>query len=240
MIIPRRGDGSRLETFSDAMLAFACALLVISLEVPHGYADIVQSIRGYIPFGLTFAAILLIWIAHKNLFRRYPLDDPYTVVVNGIFLFTVLFYAYPLKWIAGSLVTLVFSGDATQTILSNPDQLRNLFFVYGMGWIVVFFCIALLYLHAARNSESLGLSEIETYDAVSDAMYYLSFVLGGAISVILAFANVGVGEGFPALAYILIGFFAVAVTIIRRRYRPDTLEAAIAPSPMRIPEAPHD
>jgi uncharacterized membrane protein len=240
MIIPRRGEGSRLETFSDAMLAFACALLVISLGVPRGYADIVTSIRGFIPFGLTFAAILLIWIAHKNLFRRYPLDDAFTVIVNGVFLFTILFYSYPLKWIAGSLVSLVINDSGSPSILSNPEQLRNLFFIYGMGWIVVFFCIALLYIHAARNSEELGLSEIETYDAVSDAMYYLCFVLGGAISVALAYANVGVNDGFPALAYISIGFFAIATTIIRRRYRPDSLEAAIAPSPPRIPEAPHD
>jgi uncharacterized membrane protein len=239
MIIPRRGDGSRLETFSDAMLAFACALLVLSLDVPRGYADIVTSIRGFIPFGLTFAAILLIWIAHKNLFRRYPLDGPFTVVVNGVFLFTILFYSYPLKWIAGSLVSLVMD-NGSQNILSNPDQLRNLFFIYGMGWIVVFFCISLLYIHAARNAEGLGLSEIETYDAVSDAIYYLCFVLGGAISVALAFANVGVGEGFPALAYISIGLFAAVITFIRRRNRPDSLEAAIAPSPVRIPEAPHD
>jgi len=239
MIIPRRGDGSRLETFSDAMLAFACALLVLSLDVPRGYADIVTSIKGFIPFGLTFAAILLIWIAHKNLFRRYPLDDPFTVVVNGVFLFTILFYSYPLKWIAGSLVSLVMDHNG-ENILSNPDQLRNLFFIYGMGWIVIFFCISLLYIHAARTADELGLSEIETYDATSDAIYYLCFVLGGAISVALAFANVGVGDGFPALAYISIGFFAVVITYFRRRYRPDSLEAAIAPSPPRIPEAPND
>ena len=239
MIIPRRGDGSRLETFSDAMLAFACALLVLSLDVPRGYADIVTSIKGFIPFGLTFAAILLIWIAHKNLFRRYPLDDPFTVVVNGVFLFTILFYSYPLKWIAGSLVSLVMDHNG-ENILSNPDQLRNLFFIYGMGWIVIFFCISLLYIHAARTADELGLSEIETYDAVSDAIYYLCFVLGGAISVALAFANVGVRDGFPALAYISIGFFAVVITFFRRRYRPDSLEAAIAPSPLRIPEAPND
>jgi uncharacterized membrane protein len=239
MIIPRRGDGSRLETFSDAMLAFACALLVLSLDVPHGYADIVTTVKGFIPFGLTFAAILLIWIAHKNLFRRYPLDDPFTVVVNGVFLFTILFYSYPLKWMAGSLVSLVLDSGG-ENILSDPAQLRNLFFIYGMGWIVVFFCIALLYIHAARASEALGLSEIETYDAVSDAIYYLCFVLGGAISVALAFENVGVGEGFPALAYISIGFFAAVITFFRRRNRPDSLEAAIAPSPPRIPEAPND
>jgi len=240
MILPRRGDGSRLETFSDAMLAFACALLVLSLDVPHGYSDLVQSVKGFFPFALTFSAILLIWIAHKNLFRRYPLDDPFTVVVNGVFLFTILFYSYPLKWIAGSVVSLFLNDNGATNILSNPGQLRNLFFIYGMGWIVVFFCIALLYVHAARSAEELGLSEIETYDAVSDAIYYLCFVLGGAISVALAYANVGVEVGFPALAYISIGVFAIVITFFRRRYRPDSLEAAIAPSPLRIPEAPHD
>lgn len=239
MIIPRR-DGSRLETFSDAMIAFACVLLVLSLGIPKGYDDMIKNLRGFIPFALTFAALLLIWVAHKNLFRRYPLDDAFTVVVNGVFLLTILFYAYPLRLIAGSLVS-VFMSDG-QAVPASVEQLRTLFFIYGLGWMVVFFCIALLYLHAARNADELGLSEIETYDAITDCLHYLTFVLAGGISVALAFANVGVVLGLPALAYLLIGVFVLVNAWIRRRNRPDSVAAALSPTAGRdlIPDAPDD
>jgi uncharacterized membrane protein len=237
VIFPRRG--SRLETFSDAAIAFAAVLMMLSLGLPKGYNDLIQNIHGFVPFALTFGALLLVWVAHRNLFRRYPLDDAFTVVVNGVFLFTILFFAYPLRFIAGSLVSMF--TDNEHTMLASPEQLQNLFVIYGLGWMVVFFCIALLYLHAARISETLGLSEIETYDAVTDGLYYLGFVLAGGISVALADLNAGVEIGLPAIAYILTGLFAAVTAYVRLRNRPDSLEAAISPlGPPRIPEAPND
>jgi transmembrane protein TMEM174 (potassium channel) len=220
------------------MIGFAAVLIVLSLGIPKGYDDVIKNLHGFIPFALTFGALLLIWIGHKNLFRRYPLDDTFSLVVNGVFLFTLLFYAYPLRFIAGSFVSIFTSGD--HAALASPDQLRNLFVIYGLGWMVVFFCVALLYLHAARSADSLGLSEIERYDAVSDGIYYLCFVAGGAISVALADANAGVEVGMPALAYCFIGVLAAVSAYIRRRNRPDSLEAALSPGPPGIPEAPHD
>jgi uncharacterized membrane protein len=223
--------------FSDAAIAFAAVLMLLSLGLPKGYDDLIQNLHGFVPFALTFGALLLVWVAHRNLFRRYPLDDAFTVVVNSVFLFTILFFAYPLRFIAGSLVSMFTDGGP---VLASPEQLRSLFVIYGLGWMVVFFCIALLYLHAARISDPLGLSEIETYDAITDCLYYMGFVLTGVISVALADRNVGVETGLPAIAYCLTGVFAALTAYIRRRSRPDSLEAAIALGPPRIPDAPHD
>lgn len=240
MILGRQ-DYSRLEAFSDAIIAFACVRLILSLEVPRGYDDLIKNIKGFLPFAITFAALLLIWVAHRNLFRRYPLDDAFTLVVNGLFLFTIVFYAFPLKFVAGSVVAVFLPG--THTVAQSPEQLRNLFMVYGLGWSTIFFCIALLYLHAAREEQELGLSEIERYDAVSDGFYYLCFVAGGMLSVAFADFNVGVEIGMPALAYCLIGILVLAITWIRRRNRPDSLEAALPPfatSRELIPDIPDD
>lgn len=220
------------------MIAFAAVLLVLSLGVPKGYNDLIKNLHGFLPFALTFGALLLIWVAHRNLFRRYPLDDAFTIVVNGIFLFTILFYAIPMRFIAGSLVSMFM--DSEHAVPATPEEIRQVFVIYGLGWMVVFSCIALLYVHAARNSEELGLSEIETYDAVTDGLYYMSFVAGGAISVTLANLRVGVEYGLPAVAYLLVGVFAAVSVLVRRRGRPDSLEAAMPPGPPRIPEAPHD
>jgi uncharacterized membrane protein len=240
MIGPRRREATRLEAFSDAMIAFAAALVVLSLDVPKGYSDLIENLQGFIPFALTFAALLLVWVAHKNLFRRYPLDDTFTIVTNSVFLFTILFYAYPLKFIVGSVVEIFVHGN--DAVLASPGELRNLFVLYGLGWMIVFFCIALLYWHAARSAAELGLSEIEEYDAVSDSRYYLGFVLAGVVSVALAIANVGVSFGVPGIAYCLVGVFAAANAYARRLNRPDSVSAALGPAPVHvfIPEAPHD
>ncbi len=240
MIFQRRGEASRLEAFSDATIAFVGVLLILSLDVPKSYDDLINSLYGFIPFALTFTALLLIWVAHKNLFRRYPLSDKFTIAVNGVFLFTILGYAYPVRLIAGSLVSAVMNGDLAVPV--TPDQLRSLFVIYGLGWMLVFFCIATLYLHAARNAGTLGLSEIETYDAVSDGIHYLSFVVAGAISVALAYVDVGVMFGLPAIAYCLTGLFVAGNAYVRRRNRPDSVAAALPPEPARvvIPEAPYD
>ena len=108
---------------------------------------------------------------------------------------------------------------------------------------MIFFCIALLYFHAAREAEELGLSEIERYDAVSDGLYYMCFVVGGMLSVAFADFNVGVETGMPALAYCFIGVLAALTTWMRRRNRPDSLEAALPPAATEralIPDIPDD
>src|SRR5690349_15494183 len=107
MIPSREGDITRVEAFSDAMIAFAATLLVVSLETPRTYDGLVDSLYGFIPFGLSFAALFLIWIVHTSLFRRYPLNDRLSLVLNGALLFTVLFYVHPLKFLAASFAALI-------------------------------------------------------------------------------------------------------------------------------------
>ena len=129
MIPPREGDITRIEAFSDAMIAFAATLLVVSLEPPHTFDELVTNLYGFVPFGLSFAALFLIWMVHTTLFRRYPLNDKPSILLNGLLLFTVLFYVYPLKFLAASFVSL-FSVRAGVTI-GTLDNLRGLFMSVG-------------------------------------------------------------------------------------------------------------
>src|SRR3984885_1608727 len=93
----RSGEITRLEAFCDVVFGFALTLLVVSLEVPRTYAELIAAIRGFVPFAACFAQLVLIWRGHYRFSRRYGLEDPYTVFLNVVLLFLVLFFVYPLK-----------------------------------------------------------------------------------------------------------------------------------------------
>ncbi|MBP1644195.1 MAG: putative integral rane protein, partial [Acidobacteria bacterium] len=90
---------ARVETFSDAVFAFAATLLVVALEVPSSFQELERVLAGFAPFTLSFGALILIWSVHRALFRRFPMADRTTVVLNSCLLFVVLFYVYPLKFL---------------------------------------------------------------------------------------------------------------------------------------------
>ncbi len=57
----RRHEISRLEAFSDAVFAFALTLLVVSLDVPKSYDDLMTLMAGFVPFAASFALLTWIW-----------------------------------------------------------------------------------------------------------------------------------------------------------------------------------
>lgn len=203
----RENEITRVEAFSDAMIAFAATLLVVSLDPPRTYDDLVTNFYGFVPFGLSFIALFYIWVVHTILFRRYPLKDKPSIFINGILLFTVLFYVQPLRFLATSFVSL-FTNRAGAGAVQSWDQLQNLFVIYGAGWIVTFLLVAWLYQRAHATRDSLGLTPIESYDAITYSRHYLAFVAAGVVSILVALANVGLAFGLPGMAYVTIGLFA--------------------------------
>ncbi len=71
---------NRIEAVSGVVFGFALTLLVVSLEVPHTYADLINAMRGFPAFVLTFAALMYVWARHYYFFRYYGLDDLATIV----------------------------------------------------------------------------------------------------------------------------------------------------------------
>src|SRR5579872_6252727 len=113
----RSHEPTRLETFSDAVFAFAVTLIIVSLEVPKSFDELFETMKGFVAFGACFGILFLIWNSQNIFFRRYGLVDAYTTFLNGVLLFLVLTYTYPLKF----LFTLLFSAD--NTYLSNGVKL---------------------------------------------------------------------------------------------------------------------
>ena len=76
-------DVTRIEAFSDAVFGFAITLLVVSLEVPNSFDELMRVIRGLPVFAITFAILLMIWQEHHGLFKRFPNADGVTIWLNG-------------------------------------------------------------------------------------------------------------------------------------------------------------
>jgi Predicted integral membrane protein len=207
MIPPRESEITRVEAFSDAMIAFAATLLVVSLETPRTFDELVNNLYGFFPFGLSFAALFLIWLVHTSLFRRYPLNDKPSILINGLLLFTVLFYVYPLKFLAASFAAL-FAPERSTVAIGTVGHLQTLFMLYAVGWMIVFSLFAILYRRAWTMREHLSLTPVEAYDAITLSRHYAGFVLAGLLSLIVAWLGIGVRWGLPGIAYASIAVFS--------------------------------
>lgn len=201
----------RIEGFSDAVLAFAMTLLVVSLEVPHTFSELLETMSGFVAFALAFALLLRIWFLQYQWFRRYGLEDGFVITLNGALLFVVLFFVYPLKFLFGFLVK-NFTGQDTRVLMPDGSlhpaiadtDMRTLMIVYGLGYIALFGAFWLLYNHAWRRRDQLDLDALERYDTLS-TMQEAAINLGvAALSVSIAFFADYRLAGLAGLTYMLL------------------------------------
>ena len=163
----RNYEIQRIETFSDGVFAFAVTLLIVSLEVPKSFDELLTTMRGFVAFGISFLLLVMIWNEQHRFFRRFGLDDLLTTYLNCILLFIVLFYVYPLKF----LFTLIFSdsiyGFNKGPIQMTQHQVPELMMIYAVGFMAIYALFFLMYLHAFRKSKELELSDFEKFDCKS-------------------------------------------------------------------------
>src|SRR6476661_7811045 len=83
----RSREISRLEGLSDAVFGFAVTLLIVALEVPRTSGELLETMRGFASFALTFTILYLLWYRQFVFFRRYGMEDRTTAILNGALLF---------------------------------------------------------------------------------------------------------------------------------------------------------
>ncbi len=200
-----RQDITRLEAFSDGVFAFSATLLVVSLEVPGTFPELVAELKGFVAFAISFAALILIWTVHHAFFRRYAISDGLTVFLNASLLFVILFYVYPLKFVADGIAAMLF-GITTDTKVATLDDLAQLFMLYSGGFVAVFSCVSLMYLHVHLRGETLlGLTPAQRSEAAFYARHYGIFVGMGLVSIGVAAMGWGVIFGLPGIIYAMLG-----------------------------------
>jgi len=207
----RSHEISRIEGLSDAVFAFAVTLLVVSLEVPKTFDELMEVMHGFGAFAICFALLFVVWFNQYKFFRRYGLQDTLTMFLNAVLLFVVLFYVYPLKFVFTFLIN-IFTGHHAEVRLPNgvmgsmvesDHQVATLMIIFGIGYLAVFGVFALLYWHAYRRRSQLELNELEVFDTRTDIRESLLNVGIAAVSIIIAVAGGGRRAGLSGVTYML-------------------------------------
>jgi len=182
----RGAEVTRLESFSDAVFAFALTLLVVSLEVPKSYGDLLETMRGFVAFGVCFALLALIWNQHYKFSRRFGLDDTFARFLTCVLLFIVLAYVYPLKFLFNLFINGTILHHHSGVPPLTVSQASGLFIIYGLGFAAVYTALAALYLHAYRKRDELGLNDLEKFDTRWEIYGLFAAASVGLISCVVA------------------------------------------------------
>lgn len=208
----RSREIARVEGFTDAVFAFAVTLLVVSLEVPHTFDQLIEMMSGFIAFAIGFALLLRVWYLQYLFFRRYGLEDGLSFTLNGALLFVILFFTYPLKFLFVILVKM-FSGqdprvhlpDGALRLPIESHQWDELMIIYGIGYMALFGALFLLYHHAWRRRESLELNAVERYDTRTSLQEFALNMGVALASIVIVLVGGPSWSIFAGFTYGLIG-----------------------------------
>ncbi len=218
----RGAEVKRIEAFSDAVFGFAVTLLIVSLEVPKNFEELLNTMKGFFAFGVSFFLLMLIWFEQNIFFRRYALDNKLIIFLNAFLMFIVLFYVYPLKF----LFALIFNPVLSHVQIEQ-SQVPVLMCIYSGGYTIIYVIFFLMYLHAYNKRDELELTSIEVYDTRTRLWAHLILILIGSLCLICAFLLPAERAGSSGFLFFLI---APAFTIFhsvrgRKRRQLFTVEA---------------
>ncbi len=140
-------DTTRLEAFSDGVLAIAITLLILEIHVPtreefagdsalwHELRELWPSYLGYL---ISFITIGIVWTNHHNIFRYIVRTDQTLTLINTLFLLCVAFIPFPTALVAEYLG---HDGERTATM------------VYVGTFIVLGVLFGLLWWYPTRNRD---------------------------------------------------------------------------------------
>ena len=161
----RRHQPTRLEGFVDASFAFAVTLVVISIgHVPASVDEMLIALRGMPTFAVSFLLIARIWLSHREWSRGYDLEDSTAVRLSLLLVFIVLFYVYPLRMLFAQMFMGFSDGvlsDGSVRQLATVEELRAAYLVFGLGFAAISAVFVLLFRHALRHADAIGLAPAE-------------------------------------------------------------------------------
>jgi uncharacterized membrane protein len=126
--VPATGASSisRLQSFSDGVMAFAITLLALNIKIPKAgelgggqLGDFLwRQWPAFLLFALSFVIIILVWANHQSLFRCFRQGDPALVLLNAAILMCVVLIP-----VSASLLAQALTGP--------PEDARLACLAYG-------------------------------------------------------------------------------------------------------------
>lgn len=212
----RGGNPTRVEALTDMVFAFALTLLVVSNTPPNTFAELMDQLWGFPGFAAAFGILLLLWHSHYIFFRRYALEDGMTTTLNAALLFLVLFFVYPLKYLATQLSAFLRSVvEGAPRAPMSLEEAQSALIMLSAGYAAVFLMMTALYVRAMSKREQLGLSPRERQ------LTRFGYAQNGIQALVGALAFLGAmliplpWSPFAGFVYFLIGplMFIAAVTL---------------------------
>ena len=197
----RGGEVSRIEGLSDAVFALSLTLLVVALEVPSSSGELIAVFWQFPAFAFCFAFILWVWYEHYIYHRRYGFEDGVTVALNGLLLFFIVFYVFPLRFLASALVTGPLTGDRS---VQSMGQGTTVMLFYSGGFVAIFTVLALMYWRAWRLRDRIQLDLLERIATWGAVRRHLLSIAVGLGSIVLAVA-VPQHPAWSGMIYFLMG-----------------------------------
>lgn len=233
----RSREVSRLEGLSDTVFGFAITLLIVSLEVPRTSGQLLETMRGFIAFALTFSILYSLWYRQFIFFRRYGLEDTRVVILNGALLLFVLFFVFPFKFLANVMVNRALGFGRTVQLTDGrivpaiePADWPVLFAIYGIGFAAIFAVFAALYHHAYTKRDELELNPLEVHDTRESVRLFLC---NTALGLVVGLNGLVLGTGADSGIREVLGYvfgaaeLAAAFTLFRFRATRHKRRAAV-------------
>lgn len=185
----RSHEPSRLETFSDAVFAFALTLIILSIEVPKSFDELAETMRGTLSFAACFAVLFNVWNSQNMFFRRFGINDSYTMFLNAVLLFVVLVYAFPLKFLCDLLlIGNNYHEDGKELIKVTRDDIQPLMLIYSIGFFSIYLLFYLMYSHVKKFATQLELTAPEIWETKTLTSINLICMCICMLSIIVALA----------------------------------------------------
>ena len=181
---------TRLETFIDAVFAFAITMLVIAAQqIPDDIKTLLAAFKNVPVFVASIVVLGIFWRGHWLWSRRYGLEDGVSIFISWTMIVTILIYMYPLKAIFSSMWFLLSSGRVGHPLGPHSEsQTRALFAVFALGFTAIALEVVLLNLRAWQLREPLRLNAKERLITVYEVTGWCVPVGVGIISLVLALA----------------------------------------------------